>query len=347
MIEVLDAVGDTASAVSGEAFSRPVFLSAETVMSVLDWPQVIARMRAIYTVPQGADVSPPRVVARGEAVALRALVAAPADHKFMGAKIFGRGRNRGMEYVLVLIDQENGRIAALVDANPITAFRTAATSAVAVDRLVKTRAPLVVGVLGSGTEARSHIAAIAAVRALKEIRVYSPTRENREAFAAEIGAQLGVSCMAVESGREAIVDADLAIAASRSHDEQPILLGEWLKPGMMVVSVGSTLPEQREADTAAIAACDLIVCDVVDEVRDESGDMIAARRDGVAVDGKLLSLNDLLRGTADIDVDAIRLPMFKSVGAAIQDIAAAELAYDLAVARGLAGEMPIAFQGKS
>lgn len=332
---------------AGEVSSRPVFLSANAVSEVLDWPLVIERMRSIYSERLRPDVSPPRVVARGEGVALRALVATPPGCKFMGAKVFGRGRNKGMEYALVLIDQETGRIAALVDANPITALRTAATSAVAVDLLTKKRDPLVVGVLGSGSEARSHIAAIAAVRPIKEIRVNSPTPRNREIFAEDIGRQLGVPCKAVESGRAAIEGSDLALAAARSRDEQPILLGEWLKPGMMVVSIGSTLPEQRESDTAAIDACDLIVCDAVDEVCEESGDMIAARKAGIAIDHKTVSLSDLLSGNTDADVSVTSLPMFKSVGSAIQDIAAAELAYDIALKQGLAEDLPISFLAKA
>lgn len=330
---------------AGGTVGQPVFLTADTVKQVLDWPAVIECMRSVYRAAPKPETSPPRVVARGEGVALRALAAAPLGQKFMGAKVFGRGRNRGIEYVIVLLDQATGKIAGFVDANPITAFRTAATSALGVDCLMQNKGPIRVGVLGSGLEARSHIAAMAAVRKISEIKVFSPTPKNREAFARDIGAELGVDCRPAESGAAAAEGADLVLAASRSRDESPILLGEWLTPGMTVVSIGSTLPEQREADVAALDKCDVVVCDSVEEVGGESGDVIAARAEGVPIDGKLISLADVVNGC--LDISALRLPMFKSVGAAVQDVATAELAYDLALAKGLQIPLPIAFMDKS
>lgn len=328
-----------------EATDVPVFLTAETVKKVLDWPAVIECMRTVYRGVPKPETSPPRVVARGEGVALRALAATPVGQKFMGAKVFGRGRNRGIEYVIVLLDQATGKIVGFVDANPITAFRTAATSALGVDCLMQNKGSIRVGVLGSGLEARSHIAAIAAVRQISEIKVFSPTPKNREAFAMDIGAELGVDCRPAESGAAAADAVDLVLAASRSRDESPILLGEWLKPGMTVVSIGSTLPEQREADVSVLDKCDIVVCDSVEEVGAESGDVIAARAEGVAIDSKLTSLADLVNGK--VDASSLHLPMFKSVGAAVQDVATAELAYDLARAQGLHVPLPIAFMDKS
>lgn len=326
--------------------AHPWFVSAKTTQSALDWPAVIACVREAYSVPHGPAASPPRTVARGEGTWLRSLTAAPPASSTMGAKIFGMGRNRHVNYLVALFSQECGHLVGLVDANLVTAFRTAATSAVAVDRLAP-RGEAVLGLLGSGLEAQSHARAIAAVRPLREVRVFSPTPERRHAFAQAFEAETGVACRPVGSAQEAITGATIAVAAARSFDETPILLGQWLTEGMMVVSIGSTLPEQREIDSEVVRRADLIVCDAVEEVEEETGDMLAAKADGVAFQHKIISLNALLCGMADERAAAARLPMFKSVGAAIQDIAVAELALKKAVATGGAVRLPIGFLTKS
>ena len=140
----------------------------------------------------------------------------------------------------------------------------------------------------------------------------------------------------MSSPETAVTDADVVVAAARSHDETPVLLGRWLRPGMLVVSIGSTLPEQREIDEEVVARCDLIVCDMVEEVLEETGDMIAARKAGVAMRDKMVSLNAVLSAPDGGRVAAAKLPMFKSVGAAIQDVVVAELALTKAIAQGLA-----------
>ena len=323
-------------------FGSPRFVSAEAVRCVLDWDDVIARLKHAYSQPQSDHASPPRVVARDNGIWLRSLTAVPPGCRYMGSKLFGIGRQRGLEYVIVLIDQETGRMAGFVDANPITAYRTAATSAVAIDHLAPASAATV-GLLGSGDEARTHIRAVARVRKLKAAKVFSPTQANREAFAADVEADLGIACQAVGSAEEAVGNCDIVIASARSRNEEPILFGHMLKPGQTVVSVGSTLPEQREIDPSVVESCDLIVCDMIDEVVHETGDMLAAAQQKIPFEHKLLSLNQLM---SDKGLRQPRLPLFKSVGAALQDIVAAELALEKALAQGLAVELPIAFETK-
>jgi ornithine cyclodeaminase/alanine dehydrogenase len=322
--------------------AHPLFVSAQASRQVLVFPDVIAALRAAYSVPHGPLVSPPRVVTRGDGNWLRALAASPPGCRYMGAKIFGFGRAKSVSYLIALFEQQTGALAALVDANLLTAYRTAATSAVAVDRMAKA-GPVALGVLGSGLEAQMHVRAIAATRPIRALRVFSPTAANREAFAATFSGELGIKCGAVERAEQAVEGADIVLAAARSHDETPILRGKWLHDGMLVVSIGSTLPEQREIDADVVAACDLIVCDICQEVIEETGDMLAAKAAGVAFEHKVVSLNDLMTGAAADRLAAARLPMFKSIGAAIQDVVVAELVVKKAVAAGLAQSTPLGF----
>lgn len=320
--------------------SRPaVFVSASATEQVLDWGDMIKGLRAAYAVQHQAQTSF-RAVARGERTWLRGLVSCPPGSRFMGTKVFGVARERKVTYLVALIDQETAELVALVDALNITALRTAATSAVAVDMMARSDAQHI-GVLGSGAEAQEHLAALAHVRKPGSVRVFSPTQSRREAFAAKFTMELGVQCKAVASAREAVEGVDILIAAARSHDETPIFKGDWLRPGQLVVSIGATLPEQHEIDPRTIDVCDLIVCDMVHEVIHETGDFIDAKAAGVAFEHKMFALNDLVMGKLAPRLASARIPMYKSVGAAIQDITVAEIAFKRATERGLGVPLPV------
>jgi ornithine cyclodeaminase/alanine dehydrogenase len=218
--------------------------------------------------------------------------------------------------------------------------RTAATSALAVDRLAP-RVPLRVAVLGSGAEANTHVRAVATVRSIQSLAVFSPTRGKREDFARRCKADLGVDARAAESAPAAVEGCDLVIAAARSRDETPILHGAWLAPGMTVVSIGSTVPEQHEVDVEVVRRSDLIVVDVREEVVHATGDMLDARAANVDFEPKLATLADLVQGRCAGRRRADEIILFKSVGSALQDIVVAELCFDKARAQGLGAALPV------
>lgn len=323
----------------------PSFVSAEACIAVLDWRDAAERLKAAYSIVHPPGCSPPRVMATTPSGALRVMAAAPPDSVLMGAKLFGHGSARRTNYAILLVEQVSGQIVAIVDGAVVTAVRTAVTSSLAVDRLCRQARPIL-AILGSGTEAQSHLAAIASLRAVAEVRIYSPTKANREAFAERAERQLSIPARAFASVEEAVAGADIVVAAARSRDETPILMGDWLPAEVVVVSVGSTVPSQREIDSSVIALSDLIVCDAIEEVIGETGDMLAAARDGVRFDDKVVSLNDLLSGHCDIAADTGRRLLFKSVGNGLQDVVVAQLAYEKALARGLTQALPEGFYVK-
>lgn len=319
---------------------RILYLSQADTRALLNWPEVIACLARAYERADDPRAAPPKVVARRDGMWLRALTAISATGTGMGAKIIAKGRPRGADHLIALWDPESGELACLMDGKNVTAMRTAGTSAAAVDRIAP-QGGMRVAVLGSGREASTHVSAIATVRPVKALAVYSPTPANREAFAKKFGEELRVECRAADSARAAVEGADLVIAAARSHDETPILEGAWLAPGMMVVSIGSTVPEQREVDPEVAGRADVIIADVPDEVAHETGDMIAARQAGVAFDHKIVSLGDVVRGTRAVRQTRDNIVLFKSVGSGLQDIAVAELCHAKARAAGVGVELPI------
>lgn len=326
----------------------PVFVSGEVARQVFTWSDAIEALRASYRLPEHAGATPPRTVANVGKAWLRTLPAFPPAGRYFGAKLMAAGVQgvaAGIEYVIVLFDRETSRIAAFLDANAITAFRTAATSALALDGLAPAT-PARLAVLGSGLEASHHARAFAAVRALTEVVVYSPTPERREAFAQALTRDLGVPARAAVSAGAAVDGADVVLAAARSQGEKPILFGSWLKPRATVVSIGSTIPQQREIDASVVERSDLIICDSLEEVLTETGDMMAAKAAGLSFRDKSFSLNDLVSGACDERVRSADIRMFKSVGGGLQDIVVAELIVRKALEAGLATPLPIQFESK-
>jgi len=199
--------------------------------------------------------------------------------------------------------------------------------------------PLRVAVIGSGFEARTHIEALAKSGPLGPVTVFSPREASRAAFCAAMRDK-GIDVVAAASSEEAVAVSDLVICAARSRDETPTIRGAWLRPGMTVVSIGSTLPEQRELDPEAIARADLIVADMVEEVAHDTGDMIEAARMGVDFSDKLIALSDVVSGAHRGRTSEREIMLYKSVGAAIQDLAVAKMCVERARSAGIGSPIP-------
>ena len=323
--------------------NRTLFLTDRDVKSVFDWAAAVEALRAAYSAPQSAANFPPRTMARGKGRWLRTLSGVTPDGWLMGAKQIAANLEAGrVSYLISLFDQESVSLLALLDGNSITGFRTAATSALAADALAPKRS-LLVGVIGSGFEAKKHVSALAAIRTIAEVRVYSPSPASRGRFVEDLHG-LGLPMHPVDAAEAAVRGADLVLCAARSRDESPTLRGEWLQPGQTILSIGSTLPEQHEVDAETIRRADRIVADMVEEVAHETGDMIAAAAAGVPFTDKLLSLSALMSGAVVGRPSPEAIVLYKSVGAALQDLAVAGQCYRGAVALGLGTPLPVSVE---
>ena len=180
-----------------------------------------------------------------------------------------------------------------------------------------------------------------AVRDIQEVAVFSPTPANRERLAARVAAKHEIAARAVSSAEQASSALDLVICAARSYDETPVLHGDWLAPGTTVVSIGSTLPEQREVDPMTIERAGCIVADMVEEVIQESGDMLAATAGGIDLSGRVSSLADVVGGRCTGRDTPEQIVLYKSVGSALQDVVLAEYVFRRAQAEGLGVDLPL------
>ena len=330
----------------------PVFVSAEAVSASVDLRDAIDVLRLTYSSqptdnpdPQG-DRNAGRTVARGtNGARIRALAAVLPAGDVLGAKLHVQPVDGNSGFLIAIFSQADGHLLGLMDGRAITGLRTGATSALALDALAPS-GPLDLAVLGSGTEARAHLRAVAALRPLSSIRVFSTTLERRERFAAELSAELSAQVIACQSAEHAINDATAVVAAARSHGEAPIFDPDALSDGTVVVSVGSTVPDQRELDERVLERASVIIADEPTELLEQSGDCIAAANANIELAPKTYSLAQLIQGTIPVPIDHNAINVFKSVGSALQDVAVAAIALEQARAAGRATPLDITLTPK-
>jgi thiomorpholine-carboxylate dehydrogenase len=208
---------------------------------------------------------------------------------------------------ILLNDPKTGAPLAVMDGRLITEMRTAAVSAAAT-KLLAPKDAKVLAILGSGVQARSHVDALRLVRQFKEIRVWSPNKSHAESFAREIGAQ-------AMSAEDAIRDADVIVTATSS--KTPVLHGTWLKSGCHVNAVGACRPDWRELDDNAMR--NVVFVDSREAAMKESGDVILSRVKIYAELGEAFA--------GKVPPRANETTIFKSLGMAVEDVAAALLVY--------------------
>ncbi|MER8003941.1 ornithine cyclodeaminase family protein [Streptomyces sp. NPDC095613] len=316
------------------------FFTDDDVRAAFDGGAAIEALRRAY----GADVNPAqypaRSIARGDGSWLRIMSGVSMDTHLMGAKLISvNGRTNQAAYLIPLFDEQTCELVALLDGNSITGFRTAATSALAADQLAPA-GPLVLTSLGSGFEAQKHVRALSLIRPVAAIHVWSPRQSSRERFVDAVS-DLGVPVHAHDSAEKATGEGDLIVCSGRSPDQQPYVRGAWLRPGHTVLSIGSTLPEQREVDTELLTRADLIVADMPEEVLRETGDLLAASVEGMDLTDAIVSLADVTAGRVKGRTSADQITVYKSVGSGLQDLTVAAMCVERTKAAGRGTTLPV------
>jgi ornithine cyclodeaminase/alanine dehydrogenase len=242
-----------------------------------------------------------------------------------------------VRYAFHLFDYRTGEALAMMDANFMTAIRTGAASGVAMKYLTRPDSAIL-GIIGSGSEARSHLQAAKAVRDIKRAVVFSRSPERREQFASEMEEITGIAIRPTSRIEDTIAEADILLVGTNTGGVGPALLGEQLAPrarqGLHVNSVGSTLPTQRELDPAVWTFADRVVVDSR-RLLQESGDGIAASAAGAIAESKLCELHEVVTGRTPGRRGSQEATLYKSIGTGLQDVAVASCIYRAALARGL------------
>jgi ornithine cyclodeaminase/alanine dehydrogenase-like protein (mu-crystallin family) len=228
----------------------------------------------------------------------------------------------------VLLYSAQGLLA-IIEANVLGQIRTGAASAVASELMARPGAGKV-ALIGAGRQARTQALALKAVGMLSELAVFARNRENLEAFCAELAGELGVPVRAAASGEEAVAGADIVVTATNAA--KPVLMNNWLMPGAHVNAMGANAAARREVDADIVLRASLRVTDDVEQAKMEAGEFIDLAKAGRLDWGMVKPLHELVgartrRGDQDIT-------LFKSLGVGLEDVAAASVVYDRAIASG-------------
>lgn len=315
-------------------------LGERDVYELLPVSECIAVMEhAFRTVAAGKFAQPQRLIAwlpegRGAIGTMPAYLGEPDALAAKVITVFPENRAAGLEShqgSVLLHETKTGRPQAIVHAGAVTAIRTAAVSALAARILSKPRAQRL-ALLGSGTQARTHLEAMRAVRSIASVKVWSRTPENARAFARAESARHGIPVETAASPRDAVEGCDIVCTLTAST--VPVLEGAWLEPGLHVSAAGSSVPPFRELDIEAVRRSRLFV-DNRECVLNEADDLrIPIAQGAIAREHILADLGELVTQTRPGRVTEQDVTLFKSVGMAIEDAAAARELFARATARG-------------
>ncbi|QKW09689.1 ornithine cyclodeaminase family protein [Streptomyces sp. NA04227] len=311
-----------------------LLLTDEQVRASLRMDRLVAALRDGYRVEaEGAVQLPDRINLDTQPGFFRLMPGIVGGAGVMGFKVFNQVAAGGVQYLIGLYDEATGELQAQLDGAYLTAARTGAATGVAAG-LLGPDGPVEVGLIGSGLEAETNLEGVCAALDVAKVSVFSPNAERRGQFADRMAERLGIAVEPVDAAEKAASAPVVVVATNTGMGTGRVALrGDWLSPGATVLSIGSTMPALREIDVEVITRAALVVSDAPAQARGESGDLIAADEAGV-LDGKLRSLADLATGGAPRQSQE-DIAVYKSVGTALQDLVAARVVYESALAGGV------------
>ncbi len=321
---------------------KTLILSQDEVVALLPMKECITVMReALTALAAGKAHQPLRTVIRppdargvmglmpsyisdagtGDSQEHRAAFGLKAICVFPGNPAKGKDSHQG---AVLLFSAESGELLAMMNASAITAIRTAAVSGVATGLLAPPGA-CDLAIIGSGVQARSHLAAMSEVRSIKRCRIASRHIEHAQKFADEMKEDFSFPLEPMKTVEQALEGADLIVTATNA--KEPIVMREWVATGAHLNVVGSSIPKTREVDSATMAAASLFV-DRRESTINESGDYLFPLREGVIGPEHIRAeLGEVLSGDKPGRTSAAEITLFKSLGLAVEDVFAAEYLY--------------------
>jgi ornithine cyclodeaminase len=322
-------------------------LSEDQVKSLLPMSDLIASMEsALGRFSAGEVLQPVRTVLMvGPTRAYFGLMPAFIPHPAsLGAKLVTVYSGNAARHLpshlatILLLDPETGALQAIMDGRYITEARTAAVSAVSVRHLARTDAATA-AIIGTGVQAQSHVEALPHARGLREIRVWSPNATSRDRFARDMTGHSSVPFRVTQSAEDAVRGADVVVLATSSPT--PVIEDSWVSDGAHVISVGACRPDQREIAPALVARGRLFV-DSKAAALVESGDVVRGMAEGRFDKEHVIGeLGELVLGKVRGRTGGSEVTVFKSLGMAVEDVVAADLAFRRAVEAGVGTELTL------
>jgi alanine dehydrogenase len=309
-----------------------LYLKEQDVRRLLDMPRAIRLMRDAFAgLAAGSVVNHPRrrlILPTGSILHYMAA----GSPIYYGIKVYSSNLKTGAHFLFLLYRADDATPLAIIEANALGQIRTGAASGFATDLLARPDAQTL-AVLGSGFQAETQVAAVASVRPLKEVRVWSRKPDRREAFAARLREQGHSSAVAAPSAEAAVRGADILVTATNSKD--PVFDAAWVSPGTHINATGSNQANRRELPPGILNRAAFIAVDSLEQMEMESGDLLLARQEG-SWNGRGVVELASVSGRQKVD----DITIFKSNGLAIEDVMAAGWVYERAIEENLNRVLP-------
>jgi ornithine cyclodeaminase/alanine dehydrogenase-like protein (mu-crystallin family) len=308
----------------------PLYLTEEDVASLLTPADAVDAVEASFRrMAAGAVENAPRRRLALDEGRLADMAASDLELGYAGAKVYA-GFKDGAAFVVVLFSVSRPELVAVLEADQLGRLRTGAASAVAAKYLARPGATSL-GVIGCGRQAETQVACIrAAVPAIERVVAYCRTEASLERFCRAVGAEAG------ESHRDP-AEQDIVVTITTSRD--PVLRGEWLRPGALVCAAGANVPGARELDNVVLERAAFVCCDSKEQARLESSDLVEPIERGSLDWLEVHELHEVAGGDLQGRQSDDDIVVFKSNGLAAWDVAAAARTVDLARERGAGREL--------
>ena len=301
-------------------------ISEEQVCASLPMSKAIELVeRAFQQLADGSAINHPRrrvILPTGSV--LHYMAAGTPD--YFGIKVYSTNPKSGAHFTVLLYRTADGAPLAELEANHLGQIRTGAASGVATKYLAREDASIL-GVIGTGFQAETQIEAVAAVRPVRSVRVWSRDAKRRAAFAEKCSSRFGLDVRAMESAREAVAEADIVVTATNAKD--PVLEAEWIAPGTHINAVGSNQIGRRELPAGLVySKADLVAVDSIEQSQMESGDLIIPLKENPELRYNAVELFNVVTGRVRGRRSARDITLFKSNGLAVEDVAVAGYAFE-------------------
>ena len=316
----------------------PLFLTEDDVARLLTMDDALRAVEEAFRQHgQGSTVNRPRTRVRVPQGILHVMAAGLPPEGVLGFKAY-TAFGGTVRFHVHLYSAEDGRLLALMEADRLGQIRTGAASGVATRYLARPDAS-VVGIFGTGWQARSQLQAVCAVRMVREVRAYGRDPARRAAFSREMEATLGVPVRPASEPRAAVEGADIVITITTA--KTPVFDGRWLAAGSHVNAAGSNFAERQEIDEATVTAARLIVVDSKEQARIECGDLIGPASRGLLSWDQVHELGEVVAGKIPGRERAGDITLFESQGLALEDVAVAAVVYRKAVREQVGRELSL------
>ncbi len=315
-----------------------LILREKHVRSLLSMGDTVTVLEETFNaLAQGSVVQQPRSRIAIPKGVLTILMGAAPSFGVIGFKTYTAFRE-GVRYLIMLFSAQDGQLLAMIEADRIGSMRTGGTSAIATKYMARADATIV-GMIGAGTQAVTQLMGICTVRPVTIVYVYSRRQRERELFCQEMQRLLNVQIIPVTHPRQAVEPADILITATTASE--PVLHGEWLKPGCHINAIGSNWAHRRELDATTLHRSSIIATDCVEQAQIEAGDFIIPANEGLFDWQRVHELAHIIHRRKPQRASSNDITLYKGLGTALEDIVTAVHVYNLAHRQGLGEEISL------